>query len=66
MKTVKQFNGREFVMNQMRDRISKGLDPLTGEKMVTKGMIKIINGKCCDATGREVTLNTRGTWVYKT
>ena len=50
--------------NIMEKRLEKGLDPLTGEKMETVGKI-IFNGKyCIDETGKQVTLNNKGTWVY--
>lgn len=50
---------------QMIDRLEDGNDPLTGEPMETKGVISKKGGKCVDETGREVTLNEKGTWVYK-
>lgn len=57
---------RSKIKKQMQNRLKKGLDPLTGEKMETKGMITRNNkGILTDATGREVTLNSRGTWIYK-
>jgi hypothetical protein len=55
MKTIETFESR----------LAKGLDPLTGEPMQTKGAITRKNGKCVDETGREVTLNANCTWVYK-
>lgn len=46
-------------------RLSKGLDPLTGEKEQTVGAItRNAGGILTDETGHEVTLNERGTWVY--
>jgi hypothetical protein len=56
-----------------KERLSKGLDPLTGEKMQTVGVISIYHpvtkitkpNTCWDETGREVTLNEKGTWIYK-
>ncbi len=49
---------------QWSTRLSKGLDPLTGEKIQTIGKISF-NGKCCvDSTGKQVTLNDLGTWIY--
>ena len=57
--------GVSVMKNIMKKRLSKGFDPLTGEKMETIGKISF-NGKCCvDATGKEVTLNDNGTWIYK-
>ena len=47
----------------MYDRLSKGLDPLTGEPLETVGKIENIGGKCYDSTGREVTLDN-GRWIY--
>ena len=49
----------------MMARLEKGLDPLTGEKLVAKGKIGFVNGVCCDETGKEVTLSEKGTWIYK-
>jgi len=57
---------------QYNERVAAGLDPLTGEPMTTKGIISIYhpvthetrNGVCFDETGRELTLNGKGTWVY--
>jgi len=58
-------------LKQMRDRVAKGLDPLTGDPMVTKGVIRWAFGpdgedlhKLIDDTGRAVTLDARGNWVY--
>lgn len=55
---------QEQIIQQMHDRLAHGLDPLTGEKMETIGCISRRNGILCDETGREVTLNPRGTWIY--
>lgn len=53
------------VEKQMRDRLSKGLDPLTGELRETVGKISCVSGICKDSTGEEVELNSKGTWIYK-
>jgi len=53
------------VMAEMKQRLANGLDPLTGEKMQTVGVITWRAGILCDETGREVTLNSNGTWIYK-
>jgi len=59
------------VINQMKHRIKNKCDPITGEKMETKGPIKWAfdkNGKdlhkLVDSTDREVKLNSNKTWVY--
>jgi hypothetical protein len=49
----------------MQNRLSKGLDPLTGEKLATKGVISMKSGVPRDETGRECTLSAKGTWIYK-
>ena len=53
------------VINNMKLNLSKGLDPFTGEKMETKGEIGFVKGILCDSTGKKVTLNKKGTWIYK-
>jgi len=48
------------------------IDPITGEKITTKGVISIYHpvthetkpGVCFDETGKEVVLNEKGTWIY--
>ena len=52
-------------MIAMQKRVKNGLEPLTGEKMETMGMIAFRNGVLSDETGKPVELNARGTWVYK-
>ena len=51
--------------NLMLSRLAQGLDPLTGEKMETKGKISVTSKGCVDETGKEVTLSPKGTWIYK-
>jgi len=52
-------------MNTMQERISKGLDPLTGDEMKTVGKIFMSGNRFFDGSLKEVTLNSKGTWVYK-
>ena len=52
------------IQEEMHRRLSKGLDPLTGDLMTTVGAIKWVNGKCFDETGREVVLDSKQNWVY--
>lgn len=54
----------QHINAQMRERLAHDLDPLTGEPIQTFGKIIIVDGQCVDATGRAVTLNGSGTWVY--
>lgn len=49
----------------MKVRVWAGYDPLTGEKMETVGKITTTETGCVDETGNEVTLNDKGTWIYK-
>ena len=62
--TNKMKKTREQIIQTMHDRLAQGLDPLTGEKMETIGCISQTNGIFHDETGKEVTLNSRGTWIY--
>jgi len=58
---------------QMRARLAKGLDPLTGDPLVIKGAARRAFGpegedlhKMVDDTGREIDLDARGNYFYKT
>lgn len=54
----------EQVTAEMERRVNEGLDPLTGQPMVTSGVIECRMGQLVDETGREVTLSESGHWIY--
>lgn len=59
------------IEKHMRDRLAKGLDPLTGDPLVIKGSVRWAFGpegedlhKMVDDTGREVDLDAKGNYFY--
>ena len=59
------------IMDQMKERVAKGLDPLTGDPLVIKGAVRWAFGpdgedlhKMVDHTGRTVDLDARGNYFY--
>lgn len=54
----------QTVNETMHARLAEGLDPLTGRPLVTVGKITSTAGRCHDETGRTVTLDDAGRWVY--